>query len=73
MMGGDQACVLANRFAKYFTTDRSDCTNSEISREISRNNLQPSKRVSGVFSMMAASMKDAILMNHHLFYSVIYR
>ena len=54
-------------FAKSFKSARSESTKREISREISRNNMESSERVSGVFAKMAASMDNVVWLNYRVF------
>ena len=57
-----KACVRRSRyFAKSFTSGRSESTKQEISREISRNNMESWDGVSGTFSKMAAFKDDVWL------------
>ena len=50
-------------FAKSFRTGRSESTK----RKISRNNEESLERVPGVFSKMAASINDAVLLKYRVF------
>ena len=63
----DLACVRRGRyfanFVKSFRTGRSESTK----REISRNNVESLERVPGVFSKMAASVNDAVLLKYCMF------
>ena len=61
-----RGCYFAN-FAKSFRTGRSESTKQEISRNISRNNVESLERVPGVFSKMAASINDAVLLKYRVF------
>ena len=65
------ACVRRGRyfanFAKSFRTGRSESTKRKISRNISRNNEESLERVPGVFSKMAASINDAVLLKYRVF------
>ena len=65
------ACVRRGHyfvnFAKSFRTSRSESTEQDISRNISRNKVESLERVPGVSSRMAASINDAVLLKYCMF------
>ena len=59
--------AVISRILRNLITGRSESTQREILREISRNNVESSERISGVFSKMAASVSDVVWLKYREF------